>query len=94
MLYTIKCHHGDFVIRLFIETMVFKRLLDQEADKELEKRIKDEILKNPNKGAIIQGTGGLRKIRVGKKLEGKGKSGGHRVLYLDLPDPRVTYFNL
>lgn len=82
------------MIRLFIETVVFRRLLDQEEDKELEKLIKDELLKNPEKGAVIKGTGGLRKIRVAKKAEGKGKSGGYRVLYLDLPEPEVTYLIL
>ena len=30
-------------------------------------------------GAVIQGTGGLRKVRW--KLEGRGKSGGVRVIY-------------
>jgi len=82
------------VIRIFIETNLFRRLLDQESDKELEKAIKDEILKNPEHGAIIQGTGGLRKIRVAKKSEGRGKSGGYRILYLDLPTYGVTYLVL
>lgn len=82
------------VIRLFIETSLFKSLLDQENDSELEKIIKDEILKNPEKGNIVQGTGGLRKIRVAKKREGRGKSGGYRVLYFDLPSHSRTYLIL
>jgi hypothetical protein len=43
--------------------------------------LEDIILESPDKGELIQGTGGLRKIRVG--LNKKGKSGGIRVLYVD-----------
>ena len=36
---------------------------------------------NPEKGDLIRGTGGLRKIRVA--FEGRGKSGSARVCYVD-----------
>ena len=36
-------------------------------------------MNRPDMGAIIQGTGGLRKVRW--KLDGKGKSGGVRAIY-------------
>lgn len=39
------------------------------------------LLKTPHAGKIIQGTGGLRKLRWA--LSNKGKSGGVRVLYID-----------
>ena len=45
------------------------------------KALQEELTINPNKGDLIQGTGGLRKIRVA--FEGKGKSGGARVCYVD-----------
>jgi hypothetical protein len=38
-----------------------------------------EVAENPEMGDIIQGTGGLRKIRL--KAAAKGKSGGFRVCY-------------
>ena len=42
---------------------------------------------NPTAGDVIQGTGGVRKVRWG--LEGRGKRGGARVIYffhdLDMP---------
>jgi len=44
-------------------------------------RLQDELLKNPMIGPVMRGTGGLRKMRF--SLEGKGKSGGSRVLYVD-----------
>jgi hypothetical protein len=37
------------------------------------------IASDPTAGDIIQGTGGVRKIRFAK--EGKGKSGGVRIIY-------------
>ncbi len=45
------------------------------------RRLQLEILQNPEQGVIIQGTGGLRKIRFA--LENRGKSGSTRVCYVD-----------
>lgn len=39
----------------------------------------DHIAKNPEAGDIIQGTGGLRKLRWGGM--NKGKSGGYRIIH-------------
>jgi len=39
------------------------------------------LLENPNAGRIMQGTGGIRKLRWA--LPDSGKSGGVRVLYID-----------
>lgn len=36
---------------------------------------------NPEAGALIPGTGGLRKLRLGDERRGKGKRGGLRVIY-------------
>lgn len=41
--------------------------------------LKTELVSNPQKGDIIQGAAGARKIRMA--AEGRGKSGGYRVLY-------------
>jgi hypothetical protein len=45
------------------------------------------VAANPECGVLIPGTGGLRKVRVG--VEGRGKRGGARVIYLflDLETP-------
>ncbi len=37
------------------------------------------LARRPKAGRIIQGTGGLRKVRIARP--GKGKSGGTRVIY-------------
>lgn len=51
--------------------------LTEEALAELE----IELCANPKLGAVVQGTGGLRKLRWA--LPGKGKSGSARVVYVD-----------
>ena len=40
------------------------------------------MLMDPEAGDVIQGTGGARKVRI--PLEGRGKSGGGRVIYVDV----------
>lgn len=39
----------------------------------------DFLARNPEAGDVIQGTGGVRKVRIA--LPGRGKSGGARVIY-------------
>jgi hypothetical protein len=41
-----------------------------------------DLLENPKAGKIIESTGGAAKVRYA--VSGKGKSGGVRVIYLDL----------
>jgi len=45
-------------------------------------RLQEKIRKNPKLGVVVTGTGGLRKMRF--SFEGQGKSGGARVLYIDI----------
>ena len=44
----------------------------------------------PDAGAVVQGTGGLRKLRI--PLAGRGKRGGGRLLYLYVQIRGVIYF--
>lgn len=48
------------------------------------------LLENPKSGEIIQGTGGIRKIRI--PVENKGKRGGGRVIYVDIEIKETIYF--
>ena len=80
--------------RLFIETDIFTKLLAQEKNKDLERIIKDELLKDLEKGDLIKGTGGFRKIRVANKESRKGKSGSYRVIYLDIATKEKTFLFL
>lgn len=43
--------------------------------------LEQELLKNPSIGDVIEGTGGLRKMRYA--LPHQGKSGSTRILYVD-----------
>ena len=75
--------------RVFIELSIFKNKVDAHGGVELLRAIQTEILKDPTKGDIVQGAGGIRKMRVAKAHS--GKSGGYRVFYLDLPELGQTY---
>ena len=52
--------------------------------------LQEELLKNPKSGAVMQGTGGLRKLRFA--FPGRGKSGSCRVLYIDFVIDESIYF--
>ena len=70
------------MIRTFIETRIFsKRWVELNLHDEDLAELQKFILKNPKAGNVIQGTGGLTKLRFA--LPDKGKSGGIRVLYVD-----------
>lgn len=45
------------------------------------KRLQEEILLDPKAGAVMRGTGGIRKMRFA--FEHRGKSGSVRVIYID-----------
>ena len=77
--------------RIFYQTHLFSKKLDSRGGNELLLRIEEEILKNPEAGATVGGTGGVRKLRIEDSERKKGKRGGFRVLYLDLPDCQETY---
>lgn len=47
------------------------------------------LLKNPKAGDVMQGTGGLRKIRI--PVENIGKRGGGRVIYVDIEVKECIY---
>ncbi|MBU0506632.1 MAG: type II toxin-antitoxin system RelE/ParE family toxin [bacterium] len=75
--------------RLFIETIGFKKRISEFGNDKLLNDIQNEILKQPHKGKIVIGTGGVRKLRLG--ISNKGKSGGYRIIYLDLEQRQKTY---
>ncbi|MGV8804188.1 MAG: type II toxin-antitoxin system RelE/ParE family toxin [Polaromonas sp.] len=76
----------------FIETPTFTRLLldllsdDEYAD------LQNVLVDNPQRGDIIQGGGGIRKLRYA--LPGRGKSGGVRAIYYWLRDDHQIFMLL
>ena len=43
--------------------------------------LQQALMRNPEAGEVIEGTGGLRKTRFADARRGKGKRGGLRVIY-------------
>jgi hypothetical protein len=72
----------------FIETEVFtKRAVRWNDDAYAALQV--ELARDPTKGKVIQGTGGLRKIRMAAR--GRGKRGGGRVIYYFVPIDEAIY---
>ena len=76
---------------LFVEAKQFTRRVSAEGWDEDLRELQQELLRNPEKGPLEPGTGGLRKVRMKLKGLAKGKSSGARVHYLYLPQRAVIY---
>ena len=77
--------------RTFIEVPQFtKKWKELGLSDESLRELQNILLKNPKAGDTIQGTGGLRKIRI--SLENTGKRSGGRVLYVDIELKETIYF--
>lgn len=74
---------------VFIESRKFTEQVARLNGEEAVWEVENELLQNPNKGDLIQGTGGFRKIRM--KLPGRGKSAGARVVYFHLKDRAIVF---
>jgi len=75
---------------MFVHTKIFDKKWDTlglDEDDLLE--LQEQICKSPSGHPVIRGSGGVRKIRFA--AEGKGKSGGARVIYGDFPAAGVVY---
>jgi len=61
------------------ETAVFSKQVDKLLDAESYRLLQLRLVANPEAGAVVPGTGGLRKIRW--QGSGRGKRGGVRAIY-------------
>ena len=66
---------------LFIELPAFARLRPGYLDDDAFLGLQQALLRQPEAGDVIEGTGGLRKLRHSDARRGKGKRGGLRVIY-------------
>lgn len=64
---------------IFIESAVFTRQVRELLPDEAYAQLQEHLVLNPQSGDLIQGTGGLRKVRW--TIPGAGKRGGVRVIY-------------
>ncbi|MEM9079418.1 MAG: type II toxin-antitoxin system RelE/ParE family toxin [Verrucomicrobiota bacterium] len=63
----------------FIESSVYSQQIDDLLGKEDHRQLQLYLLERPDRGDLIKGSGGLRKVRWAGS--GKGKRGGIRVIY-------------
>jgi mRNA-degrading endonuclease RelE of RelBE toxin-antitoxin system len=73
----------------FIETPIFTREIQQHLDDEDYRSLQLALLFRPEQGALIKGSGGLRKIRW--IAEGRGKRGGCRIIYYWDKEDKTIY---
>lgn len=66
---------------VFIELPAFERYRGSYFDDDGLSQLQGVLMANPEAGDVIEGTGGLRKLRFGDVRRGKGKRGGLRVIY-------------
>jgi hypothetical protein len=66
---------------VFVELPPFNRVRADYLDDEAYLDLQLTLLLRPDAGAVIEGTGGLRKLRHADPRRGKGKRGGLRVIY-------------
>ncbi len=66
-------------VMIIIETPIFTKQLLSIFSEEEYRLFQATLLERPDIGKVIPGGGGLRKVRWA--LEGRGKSGGVRVIY-------------
>jgi mRNA-degrading endonuclease RelE of RelBE toxin-antitoxin system len=67
----------------FVESQVFAKQV-RELGGEVLARIQSDLVQNPERGAVVKGTHGVRKARVADPGSSRGKSGSYRYLYLYL----------
>lgn len=73
---------------LFVELPAFARFRADYLNDEGFRALQNELMTHPEKGDVIEGTGGLRKLRRPDPRRGKGKRGGLRLIYFWWADGR------
>lgn len=66
----------------FIELPPFSRKRDDHLNDEEFASLQARLTADPEAGDVLNGTGGVRKVRVQSHGRNKGKSGGARIIYL------------
>ena len=66
---------------IFIELPPFERYRQSYLSDARYREFQLVLIENPEAGDVIEGTGGLRKIRHADEKRGKGKRGGLRIIY-------------
>ncbi|GHD82278.1 type II toxin-antitoxin system RelE/ParE family toxin [Vogesella fluminis] len=73
----------------FIETPTFTRMITTLLADDDYAGLQQTLADDPARGALIKGGGGIRKLRYA--AQGRGKSGGIRVIYYWIRDDQQIY---
>ena len=73
----------------FVETHVFTAAIQRHFDDDEYRQLQIALMLRPEQGPVIQGSGGLRKVRWA--TTGGGKRGGLRVIYYWAPRETAFY---
>jgi hypothetical protein len=76
-----KSNYYATVKAVFVELPPFEHQRAEYLNDDAFSRLQQLLMLNPEAGALIPGTGGLRKLRFADERRGKGKRGGLRVIY-------------
>ena len=74
-----------------IETSEFTEWVSEHLTDELYASLQQKLMADPEKGDVIKGCEGLRKVRVADSKRKKGRRGGARVIYLHVAEARWFY---
>ncbi len=85
---------ADKVYITVVETLSYLRKAEKLLSESQREDVVTLVAEDPECGVLLRGTGGVRKVRLGR--EGGGKSGGFRVVYffhdVDMPVYLLTLF--
>ncbi len=78
---------------IFIESALFTKYLRDYLEDNEYRELQNFLIDQPDSGDLIQGTGGLRKLRW--NLHNKGKRGGIRIIYYwRVAEDQIYFFTL
>jgi hypothetical protein len=73
----------------FIETPTFTRMVTELLSDDEYRELQNVLAEDPARGDLIKGGGGIRKLR--HAVQGRGKSGGVRVIYYWVKDDHQIF---
>ena len=79
----------DGLVVSFVETTLFTRLVQEYLTDNEYRELQAHLITDPDAGAVIPGSGGVRKLRWG--ASGRGKSGGYRIIYFVIKEPGIVW---
>lgn len=74
---------------VIIETPIFTKVINDLMRDDEYRELQEALVNRPDMGKVIKNGGGLRKVRWA--LEGRGKSGGVRVIYYWMAEDEQLY---